>query len=448
MKRDASFQWFSTAALLGLALLAGPSHGQQPAGNADDVAVERDEENEIVRVKIPARNGKVAWSDILRALMQTGELNDEAVKSKLPSGTLDITGSSSRFVLLGVNSVLGPDIRMQIISGRAGDAGAYLLVTIDQGALREKRRRVSKQLRETLGTDGDRQGRTGETFGLQLKPGWEQTDESMPLVIVVHGFNSSPMRFDSLVDALGREGLAGGTFSYADDQPIADSAVQLSTELKALAAGHPGRKIALVTHSMGGLVSRAAIEDPAMDPGNVTKLIMVAPPTQGSLLAHFAFGLDILDHAFPASERADVSRFYAAVADGLHEAAIDLRPGSRFLRQLNARPRNPRVTYSIFLGSGGRFTQERLNDLRKKLELVERESEVAGLFTMKLDEILADLDEVVRGKGDGVVAIKRGRLEGVEDTQVLGFTHLEALQKVDKLQEQPLFEAVLARLRK
>jgi hypothetical protein len=36
---------------------------------------------------------------------------------------------------------------------------------------------------------------------------------------------------------------------------------------------------------------------------------------------------------------------------------------------------------------------------------------------------LADLDEVAQGKGDGAVAVERGRLEGVKETIVLGFVH-------------------------
>jgi pimeloyl-ACP methyl ester carboxylesterase len=375
--------------------------------------------------------------------MRTGQLNDNALKDSLPSGTLDLTRSSSRIALMGADRLLGPDIRMRIVSAEADEKEAHLLVTIDQGAIRDKRRLATRKLREKL-RDGD----AGEAFGLKLTERWQRTGEDSPLVIVVHGFNSSAVRFELLVAALRKAGLAGGTYSYPDDQPIAESAEKLSTDLKDFAAKYPDRDIALVTHSMGGLVSRAVVENPDRDPGNVTKLIMVAPPSHGSLLAHFAFGLDVLDHAFPRAERGDVSRFYAAVADGLHEAAIDLRPESRFLRQLNARPRNPDIQYSIFLGSGGRFTQQRLDDLRDKLKTAERHSDVAGLFTPRLDQMLADLDEVVKGRGDGVVAIKRGRLEGVDDTVVLDFTHLGALQKENQLEGHELYESVLERLRK
>jgi pimeloyl-ACP methyl ester carboxylesterase len=452
MKRTVIFQRLAVVAIVGIFLLATRTNGQDQAAETDNVKVERDEENAIIRIRVPAKNGEVAWSDILRALMQTGQLNDNALKGKLPSGTLNLTNSSSRLVLLGVNTVLGPDINMRIVpagnkNGNNDQDQSHLLVTIDRGALQDKRRDVSKRIREKLGSH-DRKGRAGENYGLQLPDNWQRTDASKTLVVVVHGFNAPALRFTKLVDAFDQAGLISGIFTYPDDQPIADSALQLSAVLKEIAIKHPKRTIALVTHSMGGLVSRAVVEAPELDPGNVTKLIMVAPPSHGSLLAHLAYGLDLLDHAFPESERGEVSRFYAAVADGMNEAAVDLRPGSRFLRQLNARSRNPNIRYSIYLGTGGRFTQERLDNLRQQLKTAENHSDVVGLFTDRVDKFLADLDEVVRGKGDGVVAIKRGRLDGVEDTVVLSFTHLDALQKENQLVGHELYESVLERLQR
>ena len=59
---------------------------------------------------------------------------------------------------------------------------------------------------------------------------------------------------------------------------------------------------------------------------------------------------------------------------------------------------------------------------------------------------LGDLGEVVRGKGDGAVALKRGRLEGVEDTAVLGFDHLHMLDDSDNPAVRELRKAILERL--
>ncbi len=447
MKTIVHVKSLAAAVIVGLALLVPQINGQEQSAEADDVKVELDEDSEILRIRISAKNGHVAWSDILRALMRTGQLDDNALKDKLPSGTLDLTLNSSRFVILGINAVLRPDINMRIVPAGASQDEAHVLVTIDQGALRDKQRSVNKRIREKLRSRKGKR-REGESFGLQLPDGWQRTDDSNSLVIVVHGFNSSPLRYQILVDAFRKAKLTSGIYSYPDDQPIADSAMQLSTDLKELASEHPKRTIALVTHSMGGLVSRAVVEAPELDPGNITKLIMVAPPNQGSLLANFSFGLDVLDHAFPNSQRGEVSRLYAAVADGMNEAAVDLKPGSQFLRRLNARPRNPNIDYSIFLGTGGRFTQERLENYRRQLKTAQRQSDVVELFTPRLDKILADLDEVVMGKGDGVVAVKRGRLEGVKDTVVLNFRHLDALQKENQLVGHELYESVLTRLRR
>ena len=139
---------------------------------------------------------------------------------------------------------------------------------------------------------------------------------------------------------------------------------------------------------------------------------MVATPNQGSLLARFAFGMDLLDHLVPDAERSKVSRFYAAIEDGLSEATVDLQPDSTFLRQLNARDRNPNVRYTIFLGTGGHFTRRQVDELREGLATAKSKSDVVGLLAPRIDETLADLDEVIRGLGDGVVAVKRGRARG------------------------------------
>jgi hypothetical protein len=42
----------------------------------------------------------------------------------------------------------------------------------------------------------------------------------------------------------------------------------------------------------------------------------------------------------------------------------------------------------------------------------------------KLEQALAEMEEMIEGKGDGIVAVKRGRLPGVEDVVLLSFGHL------------------------
>ena len=70
------------------------------------------------------------------------------------------------------------------------------------------------------------------------------------------------------------------------------------------------------------------------------------------------------------------------------------------------------------------------------------------MFAPNLIETLEDLDEVVDGKGDGVVAVKRGRLEGVADTVLADFTHLSVMQAPDTYAEDKVFQGILQRLKR
>ncbi|NLX99860.1 MAG: hypothetical protein GXY83_27500 [Rhodopirellula sp.] len=59
---------------------------------------------------------------------------------------------------------------------------------------------------------------------------------------------------------------------------------------------------------------------------------------------------------------------------------------------------------------------------------------------------LADLDEVVERKGDGAVALKRGGLEGVDDTNVYSFGHVEVLPTPVAGDVKEVHDGVVARL--
>jgi len=432
---------FPLAAAIFLAATAGLM-GQTPERAADEVVVERDVDQGLMLIKIPAKEGKIAWEDVLRTLLRVGHMDDNVLKDEFPSGSLDLNRSTSRYGLMLVNLTMPPEIRMRIV-GKTDQQEAHLEITVNEDKIKERKRRLSKKVRDRI-TGGE--VRSGK-FGLQLKEGTWESNPTRPLVIIVHGFNSSPQRFEPLAEALRDIGFVAATYSYPDDQPIAESAQRLADDLKGHATRFPQRPIHLVTHSMGGLVSRSVIEHPDLDPGTVTKLIMIAPPSHGSLLAHVAFGIDILDHAPDGSIDEDVTRFYAAVEDGLSEARHDLKPHSPFLKKLNSLSRNAKVKYSIFLGTGGHLKQPQIDRLRTALSDASRRSKTVGLFTPHLDQSLGDLDEVIAGKGDGVVAVKRGRLEGVSDTVLADFTHLSVLQAPGAFAGDPVFQGVIERLR-
>jgi hypothetical protein len=131
----------------------------------------------------------------------------------------------------------------------------------------------------------------------------------------------------------------------------------------------------------------------------------------------------------------------------LAEADYDLQPGSDFLRTLNAGERNRKVRYSLFLGTAGPLSPQQLQLLPNTLERLAQHSPAIQLVRPQLQDILTDFDEVLAGRGDGVVAVKRGQLQGVADTVLLNFTHLGPTGNNPSEGDRELYEAIRLRLR-
>jgi pimeloyl-ACP methyl ester carboxylesterase len=261
-------------------------------------------------------------------------------------------------------------------------------------------------------------------YGLRLEDRWEELDPARPVVILIHGFNSTPQKNAAMMAPIRANGYPCGTFAYPNDYILEQSARLLSAELHRFKRLHPDRRINLVCHSMGCLIARGCVEDSRLDPENVERLIMIAPPTHGTVIAQFGIGADVWEHWLARRDGQLKERMRDSIVDGLGEAAIDLCPKSVFLTELNARPLNPRVQYTNLLGTGAHFTESQVTWMRE--QICDRVTKLPGgeRSAKKLETLLADLDEMVRGKGDGVVAVKRGRLDGVADTLVLPFGHI------------------------
>jgi len=265
------------------------------------------------------------------------------------------------------------------------------------------------------------------------------------LVLLVHGYNSSPAATASLLAPARRAGLHCAGFAYPNDQSLGDSAKLLSRELKRLAREEPSCRVALVTHSMGGLVARACLEEDRLDPGNVDRLIMVAPPTHGSMLARYAVATDLWEHWISRKKGSPWRRARDSIIDGLGEASADLTPGSPFLASLNSRERNARVAYTLVLGSGAAISDAQINWLRERVCKTLKQVR-AKESAERIGRCLAELEEIVSGKGDGVVAIRRARLAGVDDVTILDFGHLEVATETTSVAARRAQQVVLDRL--
>lgn len=263
-----------------------------------------------------------------------------------------------------------------------------------------------------------------EKYGLHLDNDWSRADSTRPVVIFIHGFNSTPKQNAALLTPLHDAGFPCGTFAYPNDYTIRYASQLLSSELRRFHQHYPDRRVALVCHSMGGLVARACIEDSLYDPGNIDRLVMIAPPTHGTVLAHFAVGTDVWEHWLSRKEGWPWQRMRDSIVDGLGEAACDLCPQSEFLTELDSRPLNPRIRYTVLLGTGAQLSEAQLDWIRDSVCRAVAKMPGGSLTAVDIKKFLDDVDELVDGKGDGVVAVKRGRLNGVSDTVIMPFGHL------------------------
>ena len=185
---------------------------------------------------------------------------------------------------------------------------------------------------------------------------------------------------------------------------------------------------AVVAHSMGALVARGLVEDPAQPAGEVSTLILIAPVSQGSSLARaqalrqWLQGLQTV-----AGKPATDPLAYLGNGDG--EAAVDILPGSAFLRTLNSRPRRAGVAYHILAGDSGFMPLAGRRRIEAQLQAMRQQGGLlAGLSRVVSHDLPAQLDELCDGTGDGCVSVEHTRLDGVTDHITVHANHAELIR--------------------
>lgn len=436
---------FRFAACLLAAFLAA---GRSPAADPPDDAparftVDRDPETLATRVTIKARHGEVAWADIMAGLARAKGYDDGALADVPRRHAFDLHSTYTRLALV-LLSALGErhGIAFAIRPAEKDGGEPSLQVTLSRRAMLASKRRFEKWLK-LLAADGRADDQPDAKLGLSFPPA---DAVGLDRVAILHGLGSRPEAHASLSADLREAGLRVGQFAYGGDEPLEESARLLSRELKRIKQETPALRLRLVALSMGGLLARRVLEDEQLDAGNVTQLVLVGTPNHGSVLAYCGFGLQIWQFLDDPQARTVSQRFYDMVEDGLGEAADDLRPDSEFLKRLNSLQRNPAVRYSLLLGSGAPLSRQTVDELRAHVAEAEKKHRFIQFLGPKIDRMLNDPDELIYGQGDGVVAIKRGRLEGVDDTLTCDFHHLSIGQPPETDGEKQLRQEIIRRL--
>lgn len=114
-------------------------------------------------------------------------------------------------------------------------------------------------------------------------------------LVTIHGIFGSAWNLKYLASPLEGEGMDVTYWGYPSrDKVITEHAEDLVLELQTIAQQNPGQPINFLTHSMGGLILRAAVNLPDCPPeALIGKAVLVAPPNQGAVWGRMVGELDI-----------------------------------------------------------------------------------------------------------------------------------------------------------
>jgi len=113
-------------------------------------------------------------------------------------------------------------------------------------------------------------------------------DADGEIAVLVHGLIRRGRNLLVLGRRLNRAGFAVHIYDYeTTTKTIAEHGRDFKLFLEKLAAENPERKIHIVTHSMGGIITREALGHPAgageiLTSERIGRIVMLAPPNQGS----------------------------------------------------------------------------------------------------------------------------------------------------------------------
>lgn len=136
-------------------------------------------------------------------------------------------------------------------------------------------------------------------------------------ILFVHGWNSNSSTWNTMVSRFAADGWTPSelnNWSYNTSQSNATTAQQIATKVNQILAATGATKVDLISHSMGGLSTRYYVKN--LGGGSkVDDFVSLGGPNHGTNTAYFCFST----------------------------ACSEMRPGSSFLKSLNAGDETPDV---------------------------------------------------------------------------------------------------------
>ena len=339
---------------------------------------------------------------------------------RVPSDLVELTDRDRRVLqLLSEADSAGRLLRVQLDANR-------MVIALPNSEDEDVRRKTRRQFERLFGVS---LSEWPPGMGLHLPDKFSTTKST---VLLIPGLESNSKALGGLAKAFRKIGVQVLNFDYPNDGPLAWSGRRLRTELKALFAQYPKLRLVIVAHSMGGLISRHALEAPDTALGRITDVFMLGTPHRGSSLARGQPWLELFSETLPG-----LGGSFAAVRDGLGEAAEDLEPGSKFLAGLNAGQRPQSTRYHNAIGRKGFVTPEEFRTIEGQLDRLLDKRGVPLLERAAILGFWSQSRELRTGDGDGCVAISSARLAGAHSERVFDLNHWELMStSPDKRQSE------------
>lgn len=376
-----------------------------------------------IELVVTAEEGRVQWKDVAASLAESLSVDVAVVEKILPRGSVNVRSEYIGLASAGVR--LASRGKVSIAVTRDKDDRRALKIRCDRSIFGVK---TTAMKPVTIDLDED----------------WSTRTAGRPLLICLHGLRSDPNVWRPFRAEMRGAGFATAAVGYDDRLPIAESAQQVAeVTADAITADAPqGLRLALVGHSMGGLVAREWTENPELAGQAISHLITVATPHRGSNWASMPPLLDLVSKGkFDLRDVVDVVTHQNSSA-----GVRDMQPGSKQLEEMASRPRRADVRYTTIVGTGSPIAQEHVERLGKMLRSIDEKSTAFQLMSPRIRPLIDGFDELMRGKGDGAVAADKAVIEGVSDIVRFDLSHAELIRPVVGQDRQPVWDEIRKRL--
>ena len=363
----------------------------------------------MIELIIPATDGRIGWKHVSASLAKALQLDQASIAGMLPAGEIRLDSPAVSLSLLAINLAAGN--RLSFAVTHSEDQCPGLLIRCDPSLLRL-----------------ESQDAHASKVIVHHDEAWLESADGRPLVLCLHGLNGTHETFDGLRKNLRSCGYRTAAISYEPHRPIAMLASEVSKEVAAhLASSSQKHGLVIVGHSMGGLIAREWTNNVALENEAISGLITIGTPHQGSAWAT----LPPLMNLFAKGEFgvADVNDVI------LHTPSSpelrDIAPGSAFLEELNAREDRSDVRYTSVIGIGSPMDATTMAKIQQAFRQLEGHDGFIRLIRPRIEPLLSGFDELVDGRGDGIVAAESAAMGSTSDLVRVDLSHFELVRPLN-----------------